>query len=410
VRIRVDGDVLAEAVGWTARCLPGRPVVPILAGMLLEARDDRLTLSAFDYEVAAVGGVRVTVEETGRALVSGRLLAEIARSLPNAPAHLELSGGKLVLRCGGTRFTLRTLPAEDYPALPAAPPFAGAVGADEFAAAVAQVCVAAARDDALPILACVRLELRGAALVLSCTDRFRVAVRELAWLPARADASAVAMVPARTLTTTARWLTAGAEVRIGLDGDGLIGFSWGGRSTVTRLLDHQPVDYVTRLIQPQARRVEVDTAAFVDALRRVALVAARHTPVRIGVGPDRIVLEAATGDEAHAVAELPASTPTLPVAPAPVPPAPVAPSTAAPSTAAPSTAAPAPVAPSPDRELTIAFNPQWLLDGVAAVDSDTTRLEFTEPGLAALITGKPSGPSADPGYRYLLMPVRLPGT
>jgi DNA polymerase-3 subunit beta len=364
VRFQVDSDAFAEAVGWTARCLPGRPPVPILAGMLLELESDRLTMSAFDHEVAAVGGLAVAGTEPGRVLVSGRLLADIARSLPAAPVHVESGPAKLLVRCGGTRFTLQTLPVEDYPALPGPPPLAGTVGADAVAAAVGQVCVAAARDDALPVLAGVRVELRGGSLVLSCTDRFRVAVRELTWRPERADIQAVALVPARTLTTTARWLTAGAEVRIGLGSDGLIGC--GDRSTVSRLLDHQPVDYPARLPREHAGRVEVDTAALLDAVRRVALVAAKHTPVRVGVGAGRMVLEANTGDEAHAIAELPADI--------------------------------------EGAELTMAFNPQWLLDGVAAVESDTTRLAYTAPGRPALISGK----STD-GFRYLLMPVRLPG-
>jgi DNA polymerase-3 subunit beta len=394
VRFRVDSGVLAEVVGWTARSVPGRPSAPILAGMLLAA-DDRLTLSAFDEEVAARDSVPVEPREPGRALVSGRLLAEISKSLPPGPVEVRHTGSAVTLRCPGTRFTLRTLPVEDYPALPAPPPVAGAVGADDLAAAIGQVCLAAARDDALPVLSGVRVELRPETLVLACTDRYRVAVRELPWRPARPGVTGVALVPARTLAATARWLTAGAEVTLSLTtpdgpggaGEGLIGFACDERQTTARLLDAPVVDYVARLPHAFVGRAEVDSAALLDAVRRVALVAARHTPVRLtftappdGTGPPadevpgdevrpgRLVLEANTGDEAHAVEELPAGL----------------------------------VGP----DVTIAFNPQFLLDGLAAVESDTTLLQFTGKDRPAMVTGKPAGPSADPGYRYLLMPVR----
>jgi DNA polymerase-3 subunit beta len=330
-----------------------------------------LRLAGFDYEVAAQDSVPIEPAEPGQALVSGRLLAEITRSLPPGPVEVSCAGATVVLRCPGTRFTLRTLPVADYPALPALPTVAGAVGADAFAAAIAQVCVAAARDDTLPVLAGVRIELRDSTLVLSCTDRYRIAVRELPWRPAHGAVTGVALVPARTMAGTARWLTGGAEVSLALGGEGLIGFACDTRQTIGRLLDQHAVNYVARLPRTFAGRAEVGTAGLLDAVRRVALVAARHTPVRLTFTGDRLRMEANTGDEAHAVEELPAVL--------------------------------------DGADVSIAFNPQFLLDGLSAVESDTIRLEFTGAGKPAMISGKPAEPSADPGYRYLLMPVCVPG-
>ena len=76
MKFRVDRDVLADAVAWAARSLPVRPSAPVLAGLLIEAGDDGLVLSTFDYETSARATLNADVSVEGRALVSGRLLAE----------------------------------------------------------------------------------------------------------------------------------------------------------------------------------------------------------------------------------------------------------------------------------------------------------------------------------------------
>src|SRR5690606_36042048 len=120
MRFRVDRDVLAEAVTWTARSLPTRPPVPVLAGVRIEADTSGVVqLSSFDYEVSARSEIAADVSEPGTVLVSGRLLAEISRALPAQPVDLVLEGNKVAVTCGASRFTLLTMPVEDYPALPA---------------------------------------------------------------------------------------------------------------------------------------------------------------------------------------------------------------------------------------------------------------------------------------------------
>ena len=160
MKIQVERDILADAVAWTARALPARPTVPVLAGMRLHAETD-LTLSSFDYDVSAQASIPVMTEEEGSALVSGRLLAEISRSLPARPVQIASEGGKAVLSCGSATFTLLTMPEEEYPALPEMPQAAGSVGSDAFASAVSQSATAAGRDDTLPALTGVRIEIEG---------------------------------------------------------------------------------------------------------------------------------------------------------------------------------------------------------------------------------------------------------
>ncbi|WP_017624927.1 DNA polymerase III subunit beta family protein, partial [Nocardiopsis chromatogenes] len=171
MKFRVERDVLADAVAWTARSLPVRPSVPVLAGMLLDASEGegrpRLRLSSFDYEVSAQVSVDIEVEEPGTCLVSGRLLAEITRNLPPQTVEIATDGAKVTVSCGSAKFTLLTLPVEDYPTLPEMPGQTGSVGSDVFAAAVAQVAVAAGRDDTLPMLTGVRVEIEGSTLTLA---------------------------------------------------------------------------------------------------------------------------------------------------------------------------------------------------------------------------------------------------
>ncbi|CAN5332906.1 DNA polymerase III subunit beta [soil metagenome] len=388
MELRVERDALADAVVWTARSLPARPPMQVLLGLLLEVTPGApgtaggLEISGFDYEVSSRVRLDATADEPGRVLVPGRLLAEIVRSLPAQPVDLRVEGTRVVLTCGPARFTLPTLPVEDYPTLPAMPAVAGTLGSDVFASAVAQVALAAGRDDTLPVLTGVRFEIEGDQLTLAATDRYRLAVRTLPWCPADAGVSTTALVPARTLSETARALTAGPEVTLALasgsGAEGMIGFEGAGRRTTSRLLEGEFPKYRSLLPSDSTAVAEVATAPFAEAVKRVALVAARNAPVRLGFSADGVVLEAGGADDAQASEQLECSWGGS----------------------------------ASGEPFQIAFNPQYLLDGLGAVDSDSTTLSFTGPTRPAVLTGKtdadrPPGTPAE--YRYLLMPVRLSG-
>ena len=378
MELRVERDALADAVVWTARSLPARPPMQVLLGLLLETGEQGLSISGFDYEVSSRVAVDVQVAEPGRVLVPGRLLSDIVRALPAQPVDLRLEGGRVVLTCGAARFTLPTMQVEDYPSLPDMPTTAGTLESDVFAAAVAQVALAAGRDDTLPVLTGVRMEIEGDTLTLAATDRYRLAVRTLGWRPQTPDLSTTALVPARTLSDTAKALTGGPEVTVALAtgsaGEGMIGFEGAGRRSTSRLLEGEFPKYRSLLPSESSAVAEVPTAPFVEAVKRVALVAERNTPVRLAFSPDGLVLEAGGSDQAQASEQLACGWEGEP--------------------------------------MQIAFNPGFLLDGLSAVDSDATTLSFTGPTRPAVLTGKRE-PDAVPGavadYRYLLMPVRLSG-
>jgi DNA polymerase-3 subunit beta len=379
VKIRVERDVLAEAVAWAARSLPARPPVPVLAGLMLDASTDnggRLVLSSFDYEVSARVEVAADISEPGVALVSGRLLADISRSLPARPVEITTDAAKVVVTCGSSRFTLLTLPVEDYPSLPEMPSASGSLRGDAFAAAVAQVSVAAGRDDTLPVLTGVRLEIEGEKITMAATDRYRLAVRDLPWTPEQSGLSAIALVPARTLSETAMSRAGADMVTVALAasgaGVGLVGFEGGGRRTTSRLLDGEFPKYKSLLPTESASVATVDTAALIESVRRVALVAERNTPIRLSFSGAEVTLEAGTGDEAQASESLDAEM--------------------------------------TGDDISIAFNPAYLLDGLGALDSAYAELRFTASTRPAVLAGKDASDStAGDDYRYLLMPVRLSG-
>ncbi|WP_030762485.1 DNA polymerase III subunit beta [Streptomyces sp. NRRL F-2664] len=376
MKIRVERDVLAEAVAWAARSLPARPPVPVLAGLLLKAEEGTLSLSGFDYEVSARVSVEADVEEDGTVLVSGRLLADICRALPNRPVEISTDGVRATVVCGSSRFTLHTLPVEEYPALPQMPTATGTVPGEVFAAAAKQVATAAGRDDTLPVLTGVRIEIEGDRVTLASTDRYRFAVREFLWKPENPDASAVALVPAKTLQEIANSLTSGDTVTLALSGsgagEGLIGFEGAGRRTTTRLLEGDLPKYRTLFPTEFNSVAVIETAPFVEAVKRVALVAERNTPVRLSFEKGVLILEAGSSDDAQAVERVDAQL--------------------------------------DGDDISIAFNPTFLLDGLSAIASPVAQLSFTTSTKPALLSGRPAiDAEADEAYKYLIMPVRLSG-
>ena len=213
MRFVVERDALAEAVAWVARSLPSRPVLPVLSGLLLQAAPDGLTLSCFDYEVSARIHLDADVAEPGTALVPGRLLAEITRNLPGHPVEVD-DADDVTLTCGPASFSLVTLPMGEYPRLPELPRLAGTVDGGVLATAIGQVTPAASRDDTLPVITGVNVEISGDVITLVATDRYRLAIRELGWNPARPDARSTLLVPAKTLADAARMMAPGVPVRM----------------------------------------------------------------------------------------------------------------------------------------------------------------------------------------------------
>ncbi len=391
LKFRLVREPFADAVSWVAKHLPARPAVPVLSGVLLTGSDDGLTISGFDYEVSAEIQVAAEIASPGSVLVSGRLLSEITRALPDKPVDFYVDGNRVVLTCGSARFSLPTMPVEDYPTLPALPEETGTLPAELFAEVIGQVAIAAGRDDTLAMLTGIRVEISGETVVLAATDRFRLAVRELTWSALSPDLEASVLVPARTLAEVAKAGTDGADVRLslgagmGVGKDGLLGISGNGKRSTTRLLDAEFPKFRQLLPAEHTAVATVDVAQLSEAIKLVALVADRGAQVRMEFADGMLRLSAGADDVGQAQEDLAVDFAGEP--------------------------------------LTIAFNPTYLTDGLGSLHSERVSFGFTTPGKPALlrpVSGEDAGPSRSAGdkgpfpavptdYVYLLMPVRLPG-
>ncbi|MET8334406.1 DNA polymerase III subunit beta [Streptosporangium canum] len=362
MKLTVDRDVLADAVAWTAHALPNRPSAPVLAGLLLDAAADGLTVSAFDYDTSRRTTAAADVAEPGRVLLPGRVLAEVVKALPAKPITLALSGTEVTITCGNAEFNLLTMPADDYPRLPEPPEPIGTVDAQQLAAAVAQVAPAASRDETLPMLTGIHLDADAEHLTLAATDRYRIAARDLTWQPTTPGDNVGVMIPGRLLHDITKSLPAG-EVTIGV-GDSLASLQASSRTTTVRLLDPQFIDYRARhSLDDYQIWAEVDATPLIAAVKRVTLVGDRGGAVRLVFSDGQVIVQAGGGDTGRASEMLPADL--------------------------------------DGADIDIAFQPGFLLDGLAGVDG-RVRIGMTTPAKPALIVE----PGDDPAYRYLVMALR----
>jgi DNA polymerase-3 subunit beta len=379
VKFQVNRDVFSEAVSFAVKLLPQRTTLPILSGVLIEATDDGLTLSSFDYEVSAQTQIAADVEETGVVLVSGRLLSDIANRLPNAPVTFSTEDSRIVVSCGSARFTLLSMPVEEYPTLPQVGAESGLLPADQFAAAVSQVAVAASRDDVTPVITGVQLEVSENTISLVATDRYRVAVRNIDWDSNDSGTqSATALVPARTLQEVGKTFGNAGTISVAItntDDRELIAFR-ADKKTVTTLLIKGNFPPVKRLFPESVDNYAViNTADLIEATKRVSLVLEREAALRFTFTIDGVTLEAIGSEQAQASESIDALL--------------------------------------TGSDTVVSLKPQFLLDGLGAVHSEFVRISFTKtdnpnkPG-PVLITSQSSKdqPGSD-DYKYLLQPNLL---
>ena len=388
LKFRLAREDFADAVAWVARILPTKqPSRPILAGVLITGSEEGLTITGFDSDVSAEVHVPAEIASPGSVLVSGRLLSEITRSLPAKPVEVSVEGSRMLLACGSAKFSLPTMPVEDYPTLPTLPAETGVVPADLFTEAVGQVAVAAGRDETISMLTGIRVEISGSKVVLAATDRFRLAVRELTWSTESPDVEAAVLVPAKMLAEAAKAVTSGSDVHLALGtgstvGDArLLGMRSAGKRSTTSLLENEFPKFRQLLPAEHTAMATIAVAELAEAIKRVALVADRGAQVRMEFSVDALRLSAGADGVGSAEEELAVEFAGEP--------------------------------------LTIAFNPIYLTDGLGSLHSDRVTFGFTtssKPAVLRPVGDAPvdySGPGPFPAeqtdYVYLLMPVRLPG-
>ena len=374
MKFTIEQSKLVDVVNWVSRSLSSRPIQTALLGIVIDAEGNKVTLSGSDLETASRATTDADIATPGKVLVPGKLLADISRSLPNKPVTIQLDGTRVLVNAGSAKFTLPVLPINEYPNLPEMPEALGVIDADLFNEAVAQVATAAGKDDSLPSLTGVHVEVNGENITMAATDRYRLAVRELTFSPARPNTEAVALIRARTLHDAAKTLATAKNVNIALapaaSNDRLAGFQSETKSTTTRLLDGTFPPYRHLLPQESLTTTVIEVAPFLDAVRRVALVTDKTIPLKLTFTGNSVTLEAGGGDEAQAneVFEINKT----------------------------------------GEDLSIAFNPNYLLDGLHAINAPFAQISFNTASKAAIIMGKRSAdaPATD-NFKYLLMPTKF---
>ena len=374
MKFTIEQTRLVDVVNWVSRSLSTRPIQTALLGIMIEADGNKLVLSGSDLETASRATTEAEVATSGKVLVPGKLLADISRSLPNKPVTIQLDGTRVLVNAGSAKFTLPLLPINEYPNLPELPETLGTIESEVFAQAVSQVATAAGKDDSLPSLTGVHVEVKGENITMAATDRYRLAVRELTFNPSKPNTEAVALIRARTLVEATKTLINTKNVNISLapstSTDRLAGFQTDTKSTTTRLLDGTFPPYRHLIPQESLTTTVIEVAPSLDAVRRVALVTDKTIPLKLTFTGNSVTLEAGGGDEAQAneVFDIQKT----------------------------------------GEDLSIAFNPNYLLDGLHAISAPFAQISFNTSGKAAILMGKQSadGPTIE-NFRYLLMPTKF---
>ena len=368
----VERDSLVDAVNWVSKSISNRPITTALLGIVIDASEE-ITLSGSDLETSAKAKFKAEVSQKGKVLVPGRLLAEISRALPAKPVSFVLEGTRVLVSAGSAKFTLPTLPLSEYPTLPELPAASGNLNSDLFATAVNQVAIAAGRDDSLPTLTGVFVEINKNQITLAATDRYRLAVRELTWSAQDANIETTSLLRARTLADAAKSLIGTSQVTIALapstTNEKLVGFISDGKTMTSRVLDGSFPPFRHLLPSETTADAIIEVAPFLDSVRRVALVTDKTVPLRLNFSNNTLQLEAGTGDEAQASEKLDINY--------------------------------------KGEDINIAFNPTYLTDGLTAINTAFVHISFTGANKPAVLTGQTEAGSAPiTNYKYLLMPMR----
>ena len=368
----VERDSLVDAVNWVSKSISNRPITTALLGIVIDASEE-ITLSGSDLETSAKAKFKAEVSQKGKVLVPGRLLAEISRALPAKPVSFVLEGTRVLVSAGSAKFTLPTLPLSEYPTLPELPAPSGSLNSDLFATAVNQVAIAAGKDDSLPTLTGVFVEINKNQITLAATDRYRLAVRELTWSAQDANIETTSLLRARTLADAAKSLIGTSQVTIALapstTNEKLVGFISEGKTMTSRVLDGSFPPFRHLLPSETTADAIIEVAPFLDSVRRVALVTDKTVPLRLNFSNNTLQLEAGTGDEAQASEKLDINY--------------------------------------KGEDINIAFNPTYLTDGLTAINTAFVHISFTGANKPAVLTGQTEAGSAPiTNYKYLLMPMR----
>ena len=372
MKVEVNSQALADAVAWTTRVIDARPASPILAGVRLEAIDGTLQLSAFNYAISARHHIEAGVDEAGSVLVLGKLLADITKSLPAAKTYLSTDGSTMTITSGKSTFTMQLMPDAEYPDLPVIPSKLGQVNAQTFTQAVTQASVAVSREENRPVLTGIRVQFQGDKVIMSSTDRFRLSRSSFTWTPENPDTNATALVRGALLRDVARSLDEHQNIVVDFDTENpsLLGFENAGRVSTSQLIDGE-FPAVDRLYADEYPiHAVINKQDLISAIKRVSLVAERNAPIRMAFTSQELTLTAGSVDEAQAKEILDIDM--------------------------------------DGEDITVAFNPAYLIEGLSAISEPFVRMKMTTAVKPVEFNGQQESNSEESmDYRYLLVPMRF---
>ena len=372
MKVEVNSQALADAVAWTTRVIDARPASPILAGVRLEAIDGTLQLSAFNYAISARHHIEAGIDEAGSVLVLGKRLADITKSLPAAKTYLSTDGSTMTITSGKSTFTMQLMPDAEYPDLPVIPAKLGQVDAQTFTQAVTQASVAVSREENRPVLTGIRVQFQGDKVIMSSTDRFRLSRSSFTWTPENPDTNATALVRGALLRDVARSLDEHQNIVVDFDTENpsLLGFENAGRVSTSQLIDGE-FPAVDRLYADEYPiHAVINKQDLISAIKRVSLVAERNAPIRMAFTSQELTLTAGTADEAQAKEILDIDM--------------------------------------DGEDITVAFNPTYLIEGLSAIAEPFVRMKMTTAVKPVEFNGQKESDSAESmDYRYLLVPMRF---
>jgi DNA polymerase III subunit beta len=365
LRMTVARDELASRLAIVARGVSTRTTVLVLGGIQLRAEGGKLHLAATDMEVSLRASVDAAVEGEGTVVVPGRLLLDIARSLPDGDVSIEHRPEEavVVVTSGSANYRLHTYSSEDFPRLPDIETVAlHSVDRDALAETVARVGRSASRDESRPVLTGILVRFEPSKLVMAATDSYRLAVKETPVDTSLPELEAI--IPARALQELTRIASSSDEVQLGMHDNHAV-FGADGVWLTTRRIDGQFPNYRQLLPEQFEHEVVLPRDEALEVVRRVSLMAQRNSPLRLRFADGELTVSAVTQDVGEAKESLPA----------------------------PYTADP----------LEIGFNAEFLRDGLESVASDSVKFKLISPLRPAVLEGE-----AD-DYVYLIMPIRLAG-
>jgi DNA polymerase III subunit beta len=365
LRITVARDELAARLATVARGVSTRTTVLVLGGIQLRAEGGQLHLAATDMEVSLRSTLDAQVSDEGVVVVPGRLLLDIARTLPESEVTLEHKPEEavVVVTSGTANYRLHTYSSEDFPRLPEVNTDAlYAIERDALVETIARVGRSASRDESRPVLTGILVRFEPGRVVMAATDSYRLAVKETPVEAVLPDLEAI--IPARALQELARIAVGADEVQLGLQENHVV-FGADGTWLTTRRIDGQFPNYRQLLPEQFEHELSLPREELLEVVRRVSLMAQRNSPLRLRFADGELTVSAITQDVGEARESLPA--------------------------------------PFQGDALEIGFNAEFLRDGLDSVDSETVKLKLISPLRPAVLEGE----SDD--YVYLIMPIRLAG-